>query len=499
MFARWSIGVALASSLACYPLALQGQERSLQQHIADDFVALAGGVHPGYRIAHAKGIVVTGTFAPSRGATALSRAPHLVAASTPVIARYSNGSGVPDVADNSPYAVPRGLALRFQLPSGAYTDIVANSHNGFVVGTGEDFAAFLDAALATKPDSKHPSPIEQFLGTHPAALKFVTDPARVPVSFGTEVYYGNDAFIFVNAQNVKQPGRYRLVPVGGTKYLDSAAAAKVSPNYLFDELARRLAKQPVKVRVLAQLANPGDPTSDASVVWPDDRKLVELGVVTLTTVAPDNAEASRKLQFNPIFLSDGIQLSDDPLPPLRSAVYALSIANRRSPSPAAPATAQQQNTAQPNADPTWLSFDTAAKTVRFQLIAGLTGLNGALNFNGFRDGGLTLVVPVGWQTEIDFRNHDGVLPHSAEVIAPQTPPPALPGDPAIPRAFTLKLAEGLPSEATDDMRFAAQPAGEYLITCGVPGHGAAGMWIRFRVSATAKTPELLPAPAVGSR
>src|SRR5438046_9732445 len=125
---------------------------------------------------------------------------------------------------------------------------------------------------------------------------------------------------------------------------------------------------------------------------------------------------------------------------------------------AVPASAQQQGVV----DPTWLRFDTAAKTVRFQLIAGLTGLNGALNFNGFRDGQLTLVVPVGWQTEIDFRNHDGVLPHSAEVIAPQTPPPALPGDPAIPRAFTLKLAQGLPSEATDDMRFAAQPAGAYL-------------------------------------
>src|SRR2546422_1114204 len=49
-------------------------------------------------------------------------------------------------------------------------------------------------------------------------------------------------------------------------------------------------------------------------------------------------------------------------------------------------------------------------TTLFRSIAGLTGLNGALNFNGFRDGQLTLVVPVGWQTEIDFRNHDGVLP-----------------------------------------------------------------------------------------
>ncbi|HEU5260273.1 MAG TPA: sulfocyanin-like copper-binding protein [Gemmatimonadales bacterium] len=77
---------------------------------------------------------------------------------------------------------------------------------------------------------------------------------------------------------------------------------------------------------------------------------------------------------------------------------------------------------QPPIDPTWLSFDAAARTLRFQLLAGLTGRNGALNFNGFRDGELTLVVPLGWNTEIEFRNLD-VLPHSAEVIAPGTPLP----------------------------------------------------------------------------
>jgi hypothetical protein len=160
---------------------------------------------------------------------------------------------------------------------------------------------------------------------------------------------------------------------------------------------------------------------------------------------------------------------------------------------AIPARAQQQRV-----DPTWLSFDPATKTARFQLIAGLTGLNGALNFNGFRDGELTLVMPVGWATEIDFRNHDGMLPHSAEVIAPQTPLPPQPVSPAIPRAFTLNLATGLPPEATDVMRFAAQPVGEYLIFCGVPGHGASGMWIRLRVSATAQTPALVLTPVEAS-
>jgi len=152
----------------------------------------------------------------------------------------------------------------------------------------------------------------------------------------------------------------------------------------------------------------------------------------------------------------------------------------------------------PDIDPAWLSFDAPAKSVRVQLIAGLTGLNGALNFNGFSDGRLTVVVPVGWQTEIDFRNHDGMLPHSAEIIAPQTPLPTQPVPPAIPRAFTLRLTEGLVSEATDTIRFTAPPAGEYLIFCGVPGHGAAGMWIRVRVSVTAEAPALLATPATPS-
>jgi hypothetical protein len=150
-------------------------------------------------------------------------------------------------------------------------------------------------------------------------------------------------------------------------------------------------------------------------------------------------------------------------------------------------------------DPAWLSFDSTAKTARFQLIAGLTGLNGALNFNGFRDGGLTVVIPVGWKAEITFKNHDGMLPHSAEVIAPQTPLPTQPVSPAISRAFTLDLAKGLPPEGTDVMRFVAQPPGEYLIFCGVPGHGAAGMWIRLRVSATAQTPALLLTPSAESK
>jgi len=149
----------------------------------------------------------------------------------------------------------------------------------------------------------------------------------------------------------------------------------------------------------------------------------------------------------------------------------------------------------PVVDPARLKADTATRTAEFELIAGLTGLNGALNFNGFRDGGLTLTVPKAWTVAVHFRNHDGMLPHSAEVIADVRPIPLQPQPPAFDRAFTLKLAEGLPPEATDDFRFIANREGTFLIYCGVPGHGAAGMWIRLVVSGSARLPKLGATPA----
>jgi catalase len=274
-------------------------------------------------------LVLTGTFTPAKGAQLVSRAAHLKGASVPVTVRLSDGSGVPQINDDNPNASPRGMAIRFALPGGAFTDIVANSHNGFFVGTGEDFLALLKAIAATKPDSPHPSPIEQFLGGHPRALKVVMDSKALPKSFATLGFFGNNAFVFVDSAGTKRAGRYQILPVAGIHHLVSTGATKLSPNYLFEELTRRIARGPIKYRLLVQLANPGDPTSDGSVVWPDDRKRVELGTISLTKIAPNNEELQRSLTFNPIYLTDGIQLSDDPLVPLRSAVYALSVAHRK--------------------------------------------------------------------------------------------------------------------------------------------------------------------------
>jgi catalase len=332
MLSHWSRRVSVLSSLAGFPLALAAQQSppapSLPQQIADVMVQLAGGIHPGYRFTHSKGLVCTGTFTAAPGAKAVSSAAHLAGGTVPVTVRFSDGTGNPQIPDNDPNAAPRGMAIRFALPGGGNTDIVANSHNGFFIGTGEDFLAFLKAIAATTPKSPHPAPIEQFLGGHPRALKVIVDSKPLPVSFATLDFYGNNAFVFVDGTGAKHAGRYQIIPVAGVVHLDSAAAAKVSPNYLFEDLPKRLAKGPVKYRLYVQLANPGDQTNDGSIVWPANRKRVLLGTISVTTVAPNNEELQRSLAFNPIYLTKGIELSDDPLPVLRSAVYALSVAHR---------------------------------------------------------------------------------------------------------------------------------------------------------------------------
>jgi len=287
------------------------------------------GTTAGYRVAHAKGVVCEGTFAPSKGAAALSKAAHFQGASVAVTVRFSNAAPDPFIPDNSPNVGPRGMAIRFRLPDGGETDIVALSHNGFIVGTGEEFLALQKAIVATDPSKPHPWPIEAFISARPLALKFVQEVQVTPASFSTQAFFSNDAFVFVDKDGVKQAGRYKILPLAGQHNLSDAEAKTKSANFLAEELETRLKTGPVKFQVVVQLPNPGDPTNDPSLVWPDDRKTIEIGTISITSVVADSDAAQKALVFFPTTLTDGIELSDDPLPSLRTSVYALSFARRQ--------------------------------------------------------------------------------------------------------------------------------------------------------------------------
>ena len=132
-------------------------------------------------------------------------------------------------------------------------------------------------------------------------------------------------------EGLKQAGRYQILPVAGQHYVTDEEATAKSPDFLVEELRTHFAQEPIKFRLQVQLPNPGDPTNDASIVWPDDRRTITLGTITITSVVPDSDAAQKTLAFDPIRLTNGIELSDDPLPALRSRVYLLSRVHRQNP------------------------------------------------------------------------------------------------------------------------------------------------------------------------
>ena len=319
---------AIATRLASAADAQPAPQEPLPVALVHALNKLAGGPHIGFRANHAKGVLVTGTFTPAKTAASFSSAPHF-AKPVPVLVRFSDTTGVPNIPDASPDASPHGMAIRFKLPDGGQTDIVSiSSANGFPVATPEDFLALLTAISKSGPGVAKPTPVDQFLGAHPAALKWVTTPRPPPESFGTLAFYGVNAFKFTNAKGVSHYARYQILPVAGEHALTAAEVAKVDPSYLMDELPKRIAAGPVKFRLLAQVAKEGDVTNDATAVWPADRQLVELGVISLTATEKDQVKEQKALLYNPLSLTPGIEASSDPILAARPPAYAISFTQR---------------------------------------------------------------------------------------------------------------------------------------------------------------------------
>jgi catalase len=311
------------------PLPTDEKLLALSQELLNQFDAIFG-LNPGFRPAHAKGTLLTGMFTPSANAASLTRAPHIANASTPVTVRFSDSSGIPLIPDTDPNANPHGCAIRFNLAPHVHTDIVAHSTDGFPTRTGEEFLELLRALATSDPKNSAGSPLEAFLGTHPKALTYVQIPKPSPSSFARENYFGVTAMQFTNKDGVSKFGRYRIVPEAGVEHLDDAAVAKKSASFLFDELAARVAKGPIKFRILVQLANDGDVVDDATVHWPENRTQLELGTISLTAPVPDSDHEQKQIIFDPIPRVDGIAPSADPLLEVRAAVYLMSGRRRRS-------------------------------------------------------------------------------------------------------------------------------------------------------------------------
>jgi catalase len=289
------------------------------------------GRHPGYRAAHAKGILCEGSFVATPEASELSRAAHLQGNRVRVTTRFSNGSGDPHAPDTE-RRDGRGMAIKFYLPDGSTTDIVAITIPVFFVRTPEDF---LDFTQARKPDPEtgelDMQKVGAFVSEHPetaAALQLILPSFVPPRSYATSAFNSLHAFRLVNSNGDGRWVRWRLEPEAGIDTLSDEELEGASPDYLQDELRERVGREPVRFRLLARIAQDGDSLDDPTQPWPDDREAVEMGTIELTSTESDRETGDDVLVFDPTRVTDGIELSDDPILRIRSYAYSVSIERR---------------------------------------------------------------------------------------------------------------------------------------------------------------------------
>lgn len=309
-------------------IADEASELSVVEKIVDVQHDLFDGPRQGLRSNHTKGTVVTGSFTPATDAKTVSTAGHFQDGATPVTVRFSNSTGFPDIADNNPKALVKGMAIRFDLGDEYYHDLVLSSVPRFPVATPEKFLEMLTAVRDSPQSEATLKPIEKFLSKHPAAKEFVSYTKPYPVSFTTLSYHGINAFEFTNTDGESVFGRYIVSPAIDEPHLSEAEGKQQDPDYLMKELPNRLKSSAVVMQLSLQIADADDIVNDATVIWPDDRQVVDLGVLRLTAMHEDVAAYEKATMFNPLALPEGIAPSEDPILLARPGAYAVSFQHR---------------------------------------------------------------------------------------------------------------------------------------------------------------------------
>jgi catalase len=284
------------------------------------------GKHPGFRRNHAKGVCVTGYFESNGQGQSLSKAQLFRPGRVPIVGRFALAGGQPYQAD-TPHTI-RSLAILFKQPDGEEWRTGMINIPVFVVNTPQDFHDFVVASSPVPSTGKvDGAAMGAFLAKHPetaAALKVI---GGHPFSsgFGDSPYYGLNAFRFVNGEGESTPVRWWIKPDQTFEAGNSSATDK---NYLFDALITQIHSGPLRWHLILTVGQPGDPTAEAASSWPEDRKQIDVGTITIDTIESEDTSPTRNITFDPLVLPAGISPSDDPLLSARSASYSQSLIRR---------------------------------------------------------------------------------------------------------------------------------------------------------------------------
>lgn len=320
--------VALATAVAIF--AATRESRVAQQptgnQVVDQFQK-NGGVFPGYRRNHAKGVCISGYFQSDGDAARYSVAQLFAPGQrTPVVGRLSIPGTNPYAWDES--TPIRGMALDFLQADGQHWRTAMNAVPVFPVATPEADYEFMQAQQPI-PATGDPDPkkLAEFFATHPRANAFRIwdDTTRPSTSFATERYNSLNTFYLVDATGQRHAVRWSMVPEATA---DTSRAPTNKPNYLSEDLHRRLSRGALRWQLVFVLAKPGDPIDDATQALPADRRQIKAGTLVIQASEPQRVGVCRDINFDPLVLPTGIEPSDDPLLKFRAAAYAESHRRR---------------------------------------------------------------------------------------------------------------------------------------------------------------------------
>ena len=287
------------------------------------------GRHPGFRRAHAKGLCIEGSFLSNGNGMLLSKAGIFARGDYPVIGRFSTGGGQPYAPDGR--LAFRSLALSLTQANGEKWRMALDDTPMFLVATPQ---AFVDFQRATAPDPKtgNPDPIrvDAYMAQHPETRSFLRWQQDTPLStsFANDTYYSINAFRFIDGAGKASMVRWSFEPETRFEAIDKATLGARAANFLFDDVIARLARNPLRWRLIVTIAEPGDATDDATAMWAADRRRIDVGTLVIDRALAEEKGDCRDITFDPLILPSGIAPSDDPLLAARSGAYASSLARR---------------------------------------------------------------------------------------------------------------------------------------------------------------------------
>jgi catalase len=294
-----------------------------------DALGERGGDPTGHRRNHAKGICFDGYFDANGAGAALSSAAMFSPGRYPVIGRFAIAVGNPLAQDATGRV--RSMAIRIVAPNGQEWRSGMNNSPVFAVATAQ---AFYELTLAAKADPNtgkpNPEAVNRATAAHPETASFGTWAKSAPWtgSYADQTYSSLNAFQFVNGSGEKHAVRWAMVAVTPMTVVSPEDLKTLPADFLEKDLNAKLGQQELRWHLVATLAQPDDPTNDATKAWPTDRRQVILGELVVQHASDEANGACRDYNYDPLILPRGIEASDDPLLSARSAAYAESFDRR---------------------------------------------------------------------------------------------------------------------------------------------------------------------------